>query len=145
MTKGSKTWIGSVYKLEKVGTRSLEIFTAFSFLNASGNAMVIFSDGQDSQVVAKGKTLAQILASAVEARIPVYLIRTSRGKAEGEIVPDAIWRPAVEATGGRFWTAESLDRLRQTFAAIAEAMGHRYLLRFEPDTGRKPGWHRLEL
>ena len=85
--------------------QATQLFTAFSFLHASGNAMVIFSDGQDSQVVAKGKTLAQILASAVEARIPVYLIRTSRGKAEGEMVPDGIWRPAVEATGGRFYAA----------------------------------------
>ncbi len=104
--------------------QATQLFTAFSFLNASGNAMVIFSDGQDSQVVAKGKTLAQILASAVEARIPVYLIRTSRGKAEGEIVPDAIWRPAVEATGGRFYAAANdSDVLRAISEIDRESAG----------------------
>ena len=87
--------------------QATQLFTAFRFLDAAGNAMVIFSDGQDSQVVSKGKTLAEILASAVKAQIPVYLVRTSRGKAVGEVVPDTIWRPAVEATGGRFYAAAS--------------------------------------
>ena len=54
-------------------------------------------------------------------------------------------RQIAEATGGRFWAAESPERLRQTFAAIAEAMSHRYVLRYEPQAGRSPGWHRLEL
>jgi hypothetical protein len=87
--------------------QATQLFAAFRFLDAAGNAMVIFSDGQDSQVVSKGKALAEILASAANARIPVYLVRTSRGKAEGDVVPDAIWRPAVEATGGRFYAASS--------------------------------------
>ena len=104
--------------------QATQLFTAFSFLHASGNAMVIFSDGQDSQVVAQGKTLAQILASAVKARIPVYLIRTSRGKAEGEIVPDGIWRPAVEATGGRFYAAANdSDVLRAISEIDRESAG----------------------
>ena len=98
--------------------QATQLFTAFSFLNASGNAMVIFSDGQDSQVVARGKTLAQILASAVKARIPVYLVRTSRGKVEGEVVPDAIWRPAVEATGGRFYAAANESDVLRAISEI---------------------------
>jgi VWFA-related protein len=55
------------------------------------------------------------------------------------------FRQIAESTGGRLWTAESPDRLRQTFAAIAEAMSHRYVLRFEPQVDPRPGWHRLEL
>jgi hypothetical protein len=45
------------------------------------------------------------MAQAIATKIPVYLIRTSRGKMLGEVVPDSIWKPAVESTGGRFYAA----------------------------------------
>ncbi len=54
-------------------------------------------------------------------------------------------RQIAELTGGRLWTAESPTRLKTAFAAIAEAMSQRYVLRFEPPPPRRPGWHRLEL
>jgi hypothetical protein len=81
------------------------LFKAFDFLDAAGNVMVIFSDGQDTQVASRGKPLSEVLAGAVRAKIPVYLVRTSSGKRVGDVVPDAIWKPAVEATGGRFYAA----------------------------------------
>jgi Mg-chelatase subunit ChlD len=86
-----------------------ELFRTFDFLNAAGNAMVIFSDGEDTQVVSRGRKLDDILAGAVAAKIPVYLIRTARGKALGDNIPDRIWKPAVERTGGRFYAAASED------------------------------------
>jgi hypothetical protein len=89
----------------RASDRATRRFKAFDFLHAAGNVMVIFSDGQDTQVTAKGKPLDAVLAAAVEAKIPVYLIRTSRGKELGDIIPDAIWKPAIEATGGRFYAA----------------------------------------
>ena len=54
-------------------------------------------------------------------------------------------RLTAEMTGGRFWTAESPDRLRQAFAAIVAAMNSRYVLRFEPAAGSAPGWHPIQL
>ncbi|HEY7922846.1 MAG TPA: VWA domain-containing protein [Vicinamibacteria bacterium] len=54
-------------------------------------------------------------------------------------------RQTAEMTGGRFWTAESPDRLRQAFAAIVAAMNSRYVLRFEPAAGSAPGWHPIQL
>ena len=54
-------------------------------------------------------------------------------------------RLTAEMTGGRFWTAESPDRLRQAFAAIVAAMNSRYVLRFEPAAGSAPGWHAIQL
>jgi VWFA-related protein len=56
-----------------------------------------------------------------------------------------ILRQMAESTGGRFWRADSGEHLRSAFAAIAEAMRHRYLLRFEPPPGAKRGWRRLEV
>jgi hypothetical protein len=67
--------------------------------------MVLFSDGQDTQVTIHGKTVPEIVAGAVQAKIPVYMIRTSYNKALGGVLPDDIWKPAIEATGGKFYAA----------------------------------------
>jgi len=81
------------------------LFQAFNFLDASGNLMLLFSDGQDTQVTIHGKHVSEIVAGAVQAKIPVYMIRTSYNKALGGVLPDDIWKPAIEATGGKFYAA----------------------------------------
>jgi Ca-activated chloride channel homolog len=85
--------------------QSIELFRAFNFLDASGNLMLIFSDGQDTQVSIHGKPVSEILAGAVATKIPVYFVRTSYNKTLGGVLPDEIWKPAVEATGGKFYPA----------------------------------------
>jgi Ca-activated chloride channel homolog len=93
------------------------LFRAFDFLNASGNAMIIFSDGQDRQVSIEGQPIENILEAATRAKVPVYLIRIGQNKALGDVIPDQIWRPAVEATGGRFYAASDESAI---FRAINE-------------------------
>ncbi len=83
--------------------QGIDLFRAFDFLKASGNAMIIFSDGQDTQVMVHGRSVTDILHSATEAHIPVYFIRTSYNKGAGAVVADEIWKPAVERTGGKFY------------------------------------------
>jgi Ca-activated chloride channel family protein len=83
------------------------LFKAFHFVHASGNLMIIFSDGEDTQVTLNGRPLSEVLAAAVETKIPVYLIRTNRDKGLGDVVPDTVWKRAVEDTGGRFYAAAS--------------------------------------
>ena len=85
--------------------QSVELFRAFNFLDAAGNLMLIFSDGQDTQVQIHGKPVSEILAGAVATKIPVYFVRTSYNKALGAVLPDDIWKPAIEATGGKFYPA----------------------------------------
>ena len=85
--------------------QSVDLFKAFDFLHAAGNALVIISDGQDTQVKVHGRTVSEILEGAVQTRIPVYFIRTVAGAETGAIIPDDIWRPAVERTGGKFYGA----------------------------------------
>ena len=85
--------------------QSVELFRAFDFLDAAGNLMVIFSDGQDTQVTIHGRNVNDIMAGAVKTKIPVYFIRTSYNKGLGAVLPDDIWKPAVEATGGKFYPA----------------------------------------
>ena len=41
----------------------------------------------------------------VQTKIPVYMIRTSYNKGLGAVLPDDIWKPAIEATGGKFYPA----------------------------------------
>jgi len=87
--------------------QSVQLFRAFNFLEAAGNLMLIFSDGQDTQVTIHGKPVSEILSLAVQNKIPVYFIRTSYNKGLGGVLPDDIWKPAVEATGGKFYAAEN--------------------------------------
>src|SRR5260221_10006073 len=81
------------------------LFKAFDFLDAAGNLLLIFSDGQDTQVMLHGKSVTEIVSGAVAAKIPVYMIRTSYNKGLGAVLPDDIWKPAVERTGGKFYPA----------------------------------------
>jgi len=85
--------------------QGIQLFRAFNFLEASGNLMLIFSDGQDTQVMIHGKPVSEVLRLAVENKVPVYFVRTSYNKGLGGVLPDDIWKPAVEATGGKFYPA----------------------------------------
>jgi len=93
-----------------------KLFRAFDFLDSAGNLIIIFSDGEDMGVIVRGRPLDEILADAVKAEIPVYLVRTSYEKELGGLVPDALWKAAVEKTGGKFYAASNeravLDAIR---------------------------------
>ena len=83
--------------------------------------MVIFSDGIDDQLDLKGQTLDQLVATARQSAIPVYMIRTAFNRKFGDVSEDKLWKPAIERTGGRFYPAsdegtilravEDIDRL----------------------------------
>jgi Ca-activated chloride channel family protein len=96
---------------------SVELFRAFNFLEASGNLMVIFTDGEDTNAMVQGKSLDSILQGAIDARVPVYLVRTNYAHEEGQLIPDALWVPAVQKTGGKFYAASDEKSL---LAAIAD-------------------------
>jgi len=97
------------------------LFKAFEFTNASGNLMVVFSDGIDDQLQLKGQTIDRVVATARESAIPVYMIRTAFKRKFGDVREDRLWQPAIERTGGRFYPAsdeatilravEDIDRL----------------------------------
>jgi hypothetical protein len=83
--------------------QATNLFQTFDFENATGNLMVIFSDGRDSQADLKGRTLDDLMAGAREHKIPIYMIRTAANMELGKIPDDRLWKPAVERTGGRFY------------------------------------------
>jgi Ca-activated chloride channel family protein len=94
------------------------LFQAFSFLNASGNLLLLLSDGQDDQVKVNGVPVEEILAEAVRAKIPLYMIRVGYNRALGEVIPDSIWKPAIEKTGGRFYPASDEASLLKAIREI---------------------------
>jgi hypothetical protein len=93
------------------------LFKAFDFLDATGNLMVIFSDGEDTRAMIGGRSLDDIVVSAYKAKIPVYLVRTNYDRTKGQVIPDELWIPAVEKTGGKFYAANNEESL---LAAINE-------------------------
>lgn len=96
------------------------LFKAFQFLDAAGNLMIIFSDGEDS-VTRDGKSLDSIVKSAYQAKIPVYLVRVNYGLTKGQVIPDELWIPAVEKTGGKFFAASNEKSLLDAIAEIDKA------------------------
>ena len=91
--------------------QSIEIFKAFNYLEASGNLMVIFTDGEDTTSIVHGRSLDDILKSAVDHNIPLFFVRTNYNKSFGDGIPDAMWRAAVEKTGGRYYIAKDESSL----------------------------------
>ena len=97
---------------------AVALFKAFKYLDATGNLLLIFSDGEDTNAVVDGQSLDQIIRGAIDAGVPVYFIRTNYNKAEGDpAVPDKLWSEAVRKTGGKFFAASDE---RTLLAAIEE-------------------------
>ena len=95
-----------------------KLFKAFDFINASGNLMVVFSDGIDDQLRLKGKSIDQLVATARQSAIPVYMIRTAYNRKFGDVREDTLWRPAIERTGGRFYPASDEKAILQAVEDI---------------------------
>jgi len=115
--------------------------------------VVLFSDGEDN-LSWLGERQVRAAAERSNALIHVVGLRQPQGPRSWNLTrppesqePEHIraLRQIAETTGGRFWEAESPDRLRSAFAAIAEAMNHRYVLRYQPQRVQSQGWHRIEL
>ena len=107
----------------------VDLFNAFKFLDSSGNIMVIFSDGQDNNVQVGAMTLDQVLKKAVDNRVPVYMIRTAYARDLYDVVPDQVWKKAIDATGGRFYPAASQETIMQAVREIDAASTGRVAVR----------------
>jgi len=130
------------------------LHAALGLLPTRARSLVVaFTDGEDNMSWLEE---AQVRAAAqrsnavihvVGLRSPDALDLASLKSRQTNPEPDHVraLRQTAEVTGGRFWTAESPDRLRTAFAAIVAAMNTRYVLRFEPASGSAPGWHPIQL
>jgi Ca-activated chloride channel family protein len=98
--------------------QATKLFEAFDFINASGNLMVIFSDGIDDKLALKGQSMEELVATARQSSIPVYMIRTAFNRKFGDVREDPLWRSAIERTGGRFYAASDEATILRAMADI---------------------------
>ena len=54
-----------------------------------------------------GRSLDDIMKTAFDTKIPVYFVRTNYDRGRGQVIPDELWIPAVEKTGGKFYAASN--------------------------------------
>jgi VWFA-related protein len=113
--------------------------------------VVLFSDGWDNMSILGERDLrlaaerSNALIHVVAWQPPVKVPVGASSPLPVEPERERSLRQVAEVTGGRLWGADSPARLREAFAAIADAMGHRYVLRYEPEGVKREGWHRIEL
>ena len=112
--------------------------------------VVLFTDGEDN---ASWLGYADLRLVAERSNALVHVVGWRPPRAAGalplpprqtESEQERALREIAEAAGGRYWQADSPDRLRRAFSAIADAMGHRYVLRYEPTGVARDGWHRID-
>jgi hypothetical protein len=82
---------------------------------------VIFSDGQDNNVQIGDMTLDQVLEKAVDNKVPVYMIRTAYARGLFDVIPDQVWKKAIDTTGGRFYPAANQETIMQAIKEIDAA------------------------
>jgi hypothetical protein len=102
----------------KAVEQSVGLFNAFKYLDASGNLMVIFTDGADADVLENGKTVDDVLMEASKARIPVYLIKIGGNIKTKRSVGDDLWMAGVQKTGGRFYPGGDENQIIQAIRDI---------------------------
>jgi hypothetical protein len=108
--------------------QSVGLFKAFDFLKASGNLMVIFTDGMDAEILQDGRSGFDVLREAAAAKIPVFFVRVGRG-GDDDRVSDAMWRSAVARTGGRFYSAADEATIVRAVQEIDRASAGRIAIR----------------
>jgi VWFA-related protein len=156
--------------IEPGGATALYDAVYAATLLASGRGrslLVVFTDGEDNlswlgadqlrQVLRESNTLVQavgILPSiddiqwvigSPESRDALLQSATLGSRRRDEPTHVRTLRQLAETTGGRFWATDSAERLADAFLAILEAMRTRYVLRFEPPPGTRPGRHEVDV
>jgi len=101
--------------------QGVALFDAFDFLDAAGNLLVLFSDGEDSGVIQGDTSVLDVVEAAEAAEVPIYFVRTRYQREFGGIVSDELWRDAVERTGGRFYAASDETAILDAIADIDRA------------------------
>jgi VWFA-related protein len=126
------------------------LFAAITLSDRSLRPLVVlFTDGEDNTSWL-GERQIRAMVERSNALVHVVGWRPPPHRQNGRLVPvlsasEPVLREIAEASGGRFWGADSPERLKQAFSAVADAMRHRYVLRYEAQGVKREGWHRIEV
>jgi VWFA-related protein len=111
--------------------------------------IVLFTDGEDNASWLGDRQLRAMVERS-NALVHVVGWRPRPDVRKATLVPrgtasELALRDIAEASGGHFWGADSPARLRMAFTAVADAMRHRYVLRYEANGIKREGWHRIDV
>jgi VWFA-related protein len=138
--------------LQAQGTTSVfdALFSAITLSDSSLRPLIVlFTDGEDNASWLDDRQLRTMVERS-NALVHVVGWRPRPNFRSGapedvESVVEPVLRDIAEASGGRFWSADSPARLQAAFTAVADAMRHRYVLRYEASGVKREGWHRIEV
>ena len=138
--------------LQAQGTTSVfdALFSAITLSDSSLRPLIVlFTDGEDNASWLDDRQLRTMVERS-NALVHVVGWRPRPNFRSGspedvESVVEPVLRDIAEASGGRFWGADSPARLQAAFTAVADSMRHRYVLRYEASGVKREGWHRIEV
>ena len=139
---------GALKRLEPEGATAVfdALYAALALSDSHDRSLVVlFTDGEDNMSIL-GERQLRTVAERSNALVHVVVWQDRNLlPTDGEPDQARALREIADASGGRFWTPDSPQRLRAAFAAIAASMGERYVLRYDPQGVKREGWHRLEI
>ncbi len=121
---------------------ALRIGSAHLKQRAGARVMVVFTDGEETVHQEEEGRLRAALDAAQAADVTVFAV--AYGPEDSLSGMESLRRMTSE-TGGEVVPARRASDLRQAFTRIAEALGARYLLGYEPPRPREEGYRRIEV
>lgn len=106
-------------------------------------AIVVLSDGGENHSRASSD---KALDHALQAGATIYAVNMSDTGPGRDIVGSAILKNLAEKSGGRYLASPGGQELRDSFAAIAEELGHQYTLAYRPINKERDGrWRAIQV
>jgi Ca-activated chloride channel family protein len=106
-------------------------------------AIVVLSDGGENSSRASAD---KALDHALLASATIYAVNMSERGPGRDLVGEGILKNLAEKSGGRYVATPGGQELRDSFAAIAEELGHQYTLVYRPLNRARDGkWRAIEV
>ena len=106
-------------------------------------AIVVLSDGGENYSRASAD---KALDHALQAGATIYAVNMSETGPGRDIAGASILKNLADKSGGRYVASPGGQELRDSFAAIAEELGHQYTLAYRPLNRARDGrWRAIEI
>lgn len=106
-------------------------------------AIVVLSDGgENSSRASADKALDHVMQSGAT----IYAVNMADTGPERDIVGASILKNLADKSGGRYIASPGGQELRESFAAIAEELGHQYTIAYRPLNRSRDGrWRAIQV
>lgn len=106
-------------------------------------AIVVLSDGGENYSRASAD---KALDHAMQASATIYTVNMSEQGPNRDILGSGILKNFAEKSGGQYIATPGGQELRDTFAGIAEELGHQYTLAYRPTNRQRDGkWRAISV